>query len=65
MVAKLVVHGADRAEAIDRMRAALAGYVIEGIHTNLGMHARIMADEAFQAGDLSTTFLRERLGLKA
>jgi acetyl-CoA carboxylase biotin carboxylase subunit len=64
MIAKLVVHGPDRRTTIERLRAALAAYVIEGVKTNLPMHRRIVEDPAFVAGDLSTAFLKERLGYK-
>ena len=64
LIAKLVVHGPDRDGAIARLREALAAYQIEGLATNLAMHRRIVADEAFVRGELSTHFLRARLGLK-
>ncbi len=60
LVAKLIVRGRDRAEAIARMRRALEMFVIEGIKTSLPLHQRIFAAEEFQAGNLDTHFL-ERL----
>ena len=60
LIAKLIVHGRDRAEAIARMRRALEMFVIEGIKTSLPLHQRIFADPDFEAGKLDTHFL-ERL----
>ena len=60
LVAKLIVHGRDRAEAIARMRRALGMFIVEGIKTSLPLHQRIFADPDFQAGRMDTHFL-ERL----
>ncbi|MEN9797570.1 MAG: hypothetical protein RL653_1266 [Pseudomonadota bacterium] len=57
MIAKLIVSGATRAEAIQRSEAAIASFRVEGIKTNLPLHARIVRDAAFQAGELDTKFL--------
>jgi acetyl-CoA carboxylase biotin carboxylase subunit len=62
LIAKLIVHGRDRAEAVARMRRALGMFVIEGIKTSLPLHQRILADPDFAAGRLDTHFI-ERLGL--
>jgi acetyl-CoA carboxylase biotin carboxylase subunit len=62
LIAKLIVHGRDRAEALARMRRALEMFVIEGIKTSLPLHQRIFADSDFEAGRIHTHFL-ERLGL--
>lgn len=51
MLGKLIVHGADRAEAIARLRRAVEEFIIGGIKTNLPLHARIIETEAFQSGD--------------
>ncbi len=56
-MAKLIVYGSDRTEAIARMSRALTMFVIEGIHTSIPLHQRIMADPDFAAGNLSTHFL--------
>ena len=61
LVAKLITHGADRTEALARMRRAVAEYVVEGIKTTLPLHARLLADPRFTAGDYSTTFLESGL----
>ncbi len=60
LVAKLVVHGRDRQEAILRMRRALEMFIIEGIKTTIPLHRRILASPEFLAGKLDTHFL-ERL----
>ena len=57
LVAKLIVHGNDRDEAISRMNRALGMFVVEGIHTTIPLHQRIMRDPNFQQGNLSTHFL--------
>ncbi len=62
LIAKLVVHGRDRAEAIARMRRAVEMFVVEGIKTSLPLHHRILEDPEFQAGRLDTHFI-ERLGI--
>jgi 3-methylcrotonyl-CoA carboxylase alpha subunit len=59
MLAKLVVHGVDRAEAIARTRAALEDFAVLGVTTNVAFLDALMAHEAFAAGDLHTGFLEE------
>jgi len=61
LVAKLIVHGKDRNEAIQRMRRALSMFVIEGIYTTIPLQERILADERFVAGDFDTMFLTKML----
>jgi acetyl-CoA carboxylase biotin carboxylase subunit len=53
----LIVHGKDRTEAIERMRRALDMFVVEGIHTSIPLHQRILDDPDFVAGKLSTHFM--------
>jgi acetyl-CoA carboxylase, biotin carboxylase subunit len=57
MIAKIIVHGRDRQEAIARMRRVLDMTVIEGIKTSVPLHQKIIADPDFQAGRLSTGFM--------
>ena len=57
LIAKLIAHGHDRAEAIARMRRALDGFVVEGIKTTIPLHKRILADPDFVAGNFDTHFL--------
>jgi acetyl-CoA carboxylase biotin carboxylase subunit len=58
LVAKLIAYGADRTEAIHRMQRALEMFVVEGIHTSIPLHERIMADPDFQAGRFDTNFIK-------
>jgi acetyl-CoA carboxylase biotin carboxylase subunit len=57
LVAKLVVHGATRAEAIARLGRSLDEMVVSGIRTTLPLHQRIVADPEFQAGDYTIHWL--------
>jgi acetyl-CoA carboxylase biotin carboxylase subunit len=57
MVGKLIVTGADRMEAIERMRGALDEITIEGIKTTIPFHKMLMRNEQFIAGDFDTHFL--------
>jgi acetyl-CoA carboxylase biotin carboxylase subunit len=57
LVAKLMVHGRDRAEAIARMQRCLAETVVEGIKTTIPLHQRILRNASFQAGEVDTHFL--------
>jgi acetyl-CoA carboxylase biotin carboxylase subunit len=60
LLAKLVVHGETRAQAIARLQSALSRFAVEGVKTNLPLHQRIAASPAFARGELDTHFL-ERL----
>ncbi len=62
MIAKLIVRGQTRLEAIERTRRALDFFVVEGIHTTVPLHRKILADEAFRRGDFSTRFMETFLG---
>jgi acetyl-CoA carboxylase biotin carboxylase subunit len=57
MIAKIIVHGRDRHEAIARMRRTLEMTVIEGIKTSIPLHLRILAEPDFVAGRLGTAFM--------
>jgi acetyl-CoA carboxylase, biotin carboxylase subunit len=57
LAAKLIVHGADRTEAIARMQRALDTFVVEGIHTTIPLHKRILDHPDFVAGNIDTGFL--------
>ena len=59
MIAKLIVHGKDRAEAIARMREALNAFVIRGIHSNIPFQSALLAHPKFVAGDFNTGFIAE------
>jgi len=62
MIAKIIVHGRDRQEAIARMRRTLEMTVIEGIKTSIPMHLKILAEPDFVAGRLSTSFMERFVG---
>ncbi len=57
MIAKLIVHGNDREEAMARMSRALEEFIIEGIKTTIPLHRRIFMDPVFRSGRYSTAFL--------
>jgi len=63
MLAKLIVWAPDRAQAITRMRRALDELTVLGVATNQGFHRRLLADPAFQEGDLDIQFLERRADL--
>ncbi|HRA13062.1 MAG TPA: ATP-grasp domain-containing protein, partial [Giesbergeria sp.] len=59
MIAKLIVHGTDRNDAIHKMRAALNGFVIRGISSNIPFQAALLAHPKFVSGDFNTGFIAE------
>ena len=59
MIAKLLVHGRDRNDAIARMREALNGFVIRGVASNIPFQAALLAHPRFVAGDFDTGFIAE------
>jgi acetyl-CoA carboxylase, biotin carboxylase subunit len=58
LVAKLIVHGKDRAEAIQRMKRALDLFIVEGIHTSIPLHKRILKEPDFINGTFDTNFIK-------
>jgi propionyl-CoA carboxylase alpha chain len=60
MIAKLIVYGSDRADAIRRMREALNGFVIRGVSSNIPFQAALLAHPKFVAGDFNTGFIAEQ-----
>ena len=62
MIAKLIVHGKDRLDAIAKMREALNGFVIRGIASNIPFQAALLAHPKFVAGDFNTGFIAENYG---
>jgi len=64
LIAKLLVHGKDRKEAIVRGRRALQMFQIEGIKTSIPLQLRILDDPDFQAGDFSTSFMERYMPAK-
>jgi propionyl-CoA carboxylase alpha chain len=59
MIAKLIVHGKDRSEAIAMMREALNGFVIRGISSNIPFQAALLSHPKFVSGDFTTNFIAE------
>jgi acetyl-CoA carboxylase biotin carboxylase subunit len=57
LLAKLIVHGSTREEALARMRNALSSFVLEGVHTTIPFLAQVMDNPEFVAGDVDTKFL--------
>ncbi len=67
MIAKLIVHGRDRADAMTKMREALNGFVIRGIGSNIPFQSALLAHPKFTSGDFNTGFIAEHYahGFKA
>ncbi|MCB2204356.1 acetyl-CoA carboxylase biotin carboxylase subunit [bacterium] len=57
MIAKLIVYGSNREEAIDRMRQALEEFIIEGVSSTIPFHKKVMLNSKFREGDFDTHFL--------
>ena len=64
LIAKLIVHGVDRAEAIAKMERALRQFVVQGIETSITLHQAIFADPGFRAGEFDTKFMERFLAEK-
>jgi acetyl-CoA carboxylase biotin carboxylase subunit len=64
LIAKLIVHGKNRAEAIAKMERALSQFVVQGIYTSIPLHQRIFADPGFRAGEFDTSFMERFLEKK-
>lgn len=62
LLAKLIVHGQDRAEAIARAKRALDEFQIEGVATTIPFHKRVLDNEVFVAGDATTDFIETQMG---
>ena len=62
MIAKLIVHGKDRNDAIAKMREALNGFVIRGVQSNIPFQAALLAHPKFVTGDFNTGFIAEHYG---
>ncbi len=62
MIAKLIVHGKDRNDAIAKMREALNGFVIRGVSSNIPFQAALLAHPRFVKGDFNTGFIAEQYG---
>ena len=62
MIAKLIVHGKDRMDAIAKMREALNGFVIRGIHSNIPFQSALLAHPDFVSGQFNTGFIAQHYG---
>ena len=62
LLAKLIVWAPERADAISRMARCLSEFTIEGLKTNIPFHQKIMANAFYQRGELSTSFIKRRMG---
>jgi acetyl-CoA carboxylase, biotin carboxylase subunit len=65
LIAKLIVHGHDRAEAMARMERALSQFIVQGIDTSIPLHQAILQDEDFRAGNFDTKFMERFLAKKS
>ena len=61
LIAKLIVRGKDRDEAVSRMSRALEMFIVEGVYTTIPLHRRILADPDFRAGNFDTGFIERFL----
>src|SRR3989338_7891804 len=64
LIAKLISWGKDRNEAIARMKRALDEYVIDGIHTTIPFHLKVLSNEAFRRGEVTTRFIEDHFGVE-
>ena len=65
LIAKLIVHGANREEAIAKMERALSQFVVQGIHTSIPLHQEIFQDAGFRGGEFDTGFMERFLTARA
>ncbi|AGN37037.1 acetyl-CoA carboxylase biotin carboxylase subunit [Bacillus paralicheniformis] len=57
MIAKVITYGKTREEAVSRMKRALSEFVIEGVHTTIPFHLKLLEHETFVSGEFNTKFL--------
>jgi len=62
LLAKLIVWGADRNEAISKMARCLSEFTVDGLKTNIPFHEKIMSNAFYRRGELSTSFIKRRMG---
>ncbi len=65
LIAKLITHGVDRAEAMAKMERALGQFIVRGIDTSIPLHQAIFHDEGFRAGEFDTGFMERFLAARA
>jgi acetyl-CoA carboxylase, biotin carboxylase subunit len=61
LIAKIIVHGQDRTEAVARMHRALSETIVEGVKTTVPFHLKLLSDPAFAAGDFTLPTLEHTL----
>ncbi len=61
LIAKLITHGVDRAEAIAKMERALSQFIVQGIDTSIPLHQAVFQDAGFRAGEFDTGFMERFL----
>ena len=64
LIAKLITHGVDRAEAIAKMERALSQFIVQGVDTSIPLHQAIFQDPAFRAGEFDTGFMERFLAAR-
>src|SRR5215469_5194679 len=64
LIAKLIVHGNDRAEAMAKMERALGQFIVQGIETSIPLHQEIFANEDFRKGEFDTKFMERLLAAR-
>ena len=64
LIAKLITHGVDRAEAIAKMERALGQFIVRGIDTSISLHQEIFQDAGFRAGEFDTGFMERFLAAR-
>ncbi len=64
MIAKLIVHGCDRAEAIAKMERALSQFIVQGVETSITLHQEIFQDAGFREGNFDTGFMERFLAAR-
>ena len=65
LIAKLITHGIDRAEAIAKMERALGQFIVQGIDTSIPLHQAIFQDAGFRAGQFDTGFMERFMAAQA
>ena len=63
MIAKLIVHGKDRYEAIAKLKQALEEMVVEGVETNIDFLLHLIQNDKFKAGDYDTSLIEKEVNI--
>ena len=64
LIAKLIVHGRDRTEAIMKMQSALEEFIIEGVNTTIPLHRKVLTNPDFLSGNFQTNFIEKLNSLR-